>query len=163
MGTSTSPALTTLGNVVVMAWKGIAGDQSIYWTVWDGTNWAPQSGVPGVGTSESPALATLKGVVVMAWKGIAGDDRIWFTTFDGAKWAPQALVPNVLSDWNYNFTSVGPALTTVGDVVYMTWKGDGSDPSVYYCYYDGYTWSAQQTVSGIGTSFRPALCPFPPF
>ena len=132
-----------------------------YWTTWDGVEWAPQKGVPGAGTSESPALASLpkRGIVVMAWKGTGADNRIWFTTFDGTTWAPQALVPNVLSDFDYNFTSVGPALTAVSDVAYMTWKGNGSDQSVYYCYFDGYAWSPAQTVNGIGTSFRPALSP----
>ena len=40
-----------------MAWKGIQGDQRIWFNSFDGSNWVPQQQVPGVGTSVGPSLS----------------------------------------------------------------------------------------------------------
>jgi hypothetical protein len=38
------------------AWKGIEGDEDIWFTTYDGSNWALQQNVSGVGSSVGPAL-----------------------------------------------------------------------------------------------------------
>ena len=43
----------------------------------------------------------------------------------------------------------------------MAWKGMGDDPKIYWNRLQGSTWSAQQTVPGVGTSVDPALAPIP--
>lgn len=73
--------------ILYMAWKGIQGDEGIYWTTFDGSNWAPQQKVGGVGTSVGPALAPgFDRLLYMAWKGIVGDEGIYWSTFNGTNW-----------------------------------------------------------------------------
>jgi len=40
-----------LGNALYAAWKGELGDQSIWYSTFNGTTWAAQKQIPGVGTS----------------------------------------------------------------------------------------------------------------
>jgi hypothetical protein len=56
VGTSTGPSLAVFNNRLFMAWKGVDGDQGIYFSSFDGNSWAPQQRVAGVGTSNKPAL-----------------------------------------------------------------------------------------------------------
>ena len=153
VGTSVGPALANFNGLLYMAWKGIEGDDGIWWSTFDGANWAPQQNVGGVGTSVGPTLAVNEGdqpLLYMAWKGIEGDDGIWWSTFDGANWAPQQNVGGV-------GTSVGPALASFNGVLYMVWKGIEGDDGIWWSTFDGANWAPQQNIGGVGTSFRPAL------
>ncbi len=81
--------------VLIMSWKGIEGDQGIWFSSFDGNNWVGQQNVTGVGTSIGPSLAVFNGRLFMAWKGIEGDQGIWFSSFDGNNWAPQRHIDGV--------------------------------------------------------------------
>ena len=78
------PALAVLGSTLYMAWKGIPGDEGIYWNTGNGTTWTAQQHLANAGTSSGPALATLNGTLYMAWKGIAGDQRIFWASSTGS-------------------------------------------------------------------------------
>ena len=155
IGTSFRPALAaynffesfTENTQIHMAWKGIEGDDGIWFIKFDGT---PQQNVPGVGTSVGPALAVYNGLLYMAWKGIEGDQGIWFTTYDGSSWAPQQNVAGI-------GTSVGPALAVYDGLLYMAWKGIVGDEGIWFTTYDGSSWAPQQNVAGVGSSVGPAL------
>jgi hypothetical protein len=56
--TSTTPTLAWYGNKLYMAWKGfdLDKDNTIYLSVFDGTNWSAQQPLTGFQTSTSPAL-----------------------------------------------------------------------------------------------------------
>ncbi|MBV9282407.1 MAG: S8/S53 family peptidase [Chloroflexi bacterium] len=152
-GLGLAPALAVFKGKLYMAWKGVERDESIWWTTFDGTHWAPQQQVPGVWTSDGPSLAVFNGKLYMAWKGMYGDQRIWWTTFDGSHWAPQQQVPGV-------WTSVGPALAVFGGKLYMAWKGMDGDQRIWWTTFDGTHWTAQQLVPGVWTSVGPALAVF---
>src|SRR5262249_45946779 len=62
----------------------------------------------------------------------------------------QAKVPRV-------GTSVGPALTVFSNLLYMAWKGAGSDKQIWWATFDGGSWTDQAIVKGASTSWRPAL------
>jgi hypothetical protein len=68
-----------------MAWKGVDGDQGIYWSRWP-VEWAPQRNVGAVGTSVGPALATFNNRLYMAWKGVDGDQGIYWSEVDRNNW-----------------------------------------------------------------------------
>jgi hypothetical protein len=97
-------AIASLYFPFVMAWKGIDNDQGIWFSSFDGSNWAPQQNVSGVGTSVGPSLAVFNGRLFMAWKGIEGDQGIWFSSFDGSNWAPQQNVSGVGTSFRPNLT-----------------------------------------------------------
>jgi hypothetical protein len=147
------PALAVIGSKLYVAWKGLPGDEGIYWTTGNGTSWAAQQKVANVGTSAGPALAALNNTLYMAWKGLGTDQRIFWSSFNGTSWTPQQLVPNV-------GTNVGPKLAVYNGRLYMAWKGLDGDPGIYWSSLNGATWAAQQRISNVGTAFGPSLAVF---
>ncbi|PCE30460.1 hypothetical protein BZL54_20850 [Burkholderia ubonensis subsp. mesacidophila] len=145
--------VTQASTNAVMAWKGVEGDQGIWFSTFDGNGWAPQQNIAGVGTSVGPALAEFDGGTLMAWKGVEGDQDIWFSVYDGNSWAPQQNIAGV-------GTSVGPALAAFNGNVVMTWKGVDGDQGIWFSVYDGSGWTPQQNIGGVGTSVGPALAAF---
>ena len=83
--------LAVFRQALLAAWKGMLGDRGIWWSSFDGQNWAPQQQIANVGTSIGLALAVFNERLYAAWKGIEGDERIWWSSFDGQSWAPQRV------------------------------------------------------------------------
>jgi hypothetical protein len=147
------PGLAVLGTTLHVAWKGIPGDDGIYLTTGNGTNWTPQQRVANVGTSTGPALAALNTTLFMAWKGIDRDQRIFWSSSNGTSWTPQQAVANV-------GTNVGPKLAVLNGHLYMAWKGIDGDPGIYWSSLTNSTWAPQQRITNVGTAFGPALAVF---
>lgn len=147
------PGLAVLGSTLYMAWKGIPGDEGLYWNTGNGTTWTAQQHIANAGTSSGPALATLNGTLYMAWKGIERDERIFWSTYNGTSWSAQQLVPNV-------GTSAGPKLAAFNGHMYMAWKGIDGDDGIYWSSLTGTTWASQQRIANVGTAFGPALAVF---
>jgi hypothetical protein len=147
------PALAADGGKLYVAWKGIPGDDGIYFTTNNGTTWAAQQKVANVGTSAGPALAMLNTTLYMAWKGAGTDESLWWASYNGTAWTAQQRVPNVGS-------SVGPKLAVFNGKLYMAWKGIDGDPGLYWSSLTGTTWAAQQRIANTGTAFGPALAVF---
>jgi hypothetical protein len=107
MGTSAMPALAVFNGTIYMAWKGVnrpgSDDIKIYYSSFDGSNWAPQQIVPNVGTTGGLSLTVFNNMLCLSWKGQGDDTRIFFSTFDGNNWTPQQIVPDAL-------TQVGPGM-----------------------------------------------------
>lgn len=133
IGSTHSPALTrieapgpTPRTGLIMVWKGVAGDQGLYWSRNLFNGWEPQRRIPDVGSSTRPALANAAGRICLAWKGVDGDNGIYWTTFDGnGAWLPQSRINGV-------GTSDSPTLVDVSDRLYMFWKGVPGDSNVYW-------------------------------
>ncbi len=169
-GTSFAPALTLLGNSILMTWMG-SGDTHVWYSQYDlatGT-WTPQTictGSDGIvfGTSLSPSLASLGGKAFMAWKGQGSDTRIWTSTYDpaasGGNWSPQTVLAG--SDGVVFGTSAKPAAVEYFGSLFLAWMGSG-DTHLWYSVYDPTTkqWSpqafAQYDGAAFGTSDGPAL------
>ncbi len=126
IGTSVGPSLAVFWGSpfhivprhtkLFMAWKGMEGDQRIWYSLSDdGINWYPQQSIPNIGSSFGPSASSLKigadYVMVMAWKGMEGDTRIWTNTFDGTHWTPQRSLDGGIAQLSF-YTSVGPSLTS---------------------------------------------------
>ncbi|MFC9842525.1 hypothetical protein [Streptomyces sp. NPDC127595] len=145
-GTTDLPAGSTF-----MAWKGVTGDQQVWWNSLQngGNGWSAPQPVPGASSSAGVALAGQGGgPLFMTWKGVSGDERIWWNWFDGTTWSGAQPVPGALS-------SVGPALAPYAGV-FMAWKGSSGDQRIWWnSYYGG--WTAPQAVPGASSSFGPAL------
>lgn len=149
IGSSQSPALASipLGNGtpstgLIMAWKGVNGDQGIYYATKGVGGWTRQQRVSGVGTSHRPALANFNGIR-MVWKGVNGDQGIYWSTLTPGGWAPQQNIRGV-------GTSASPALVTFRNRLYMFWKGIEGDQQVYYSWLDdglGAIWQPQRVVA----------------
>lgn len=151
-----------------MAWRGVPGDDSIYWSMLDNNTWTPQRRIDGIGSSSGPALFPYRLAgdmasfgLIMAWKGVNDDTGIYFSInrepfrrsggmWDPAPWEPQTPVPGV-------GTSHRPALAELNGRIVMAWKGIPGDSRIFTSTYDGSNWNAQQDVHGVGTSEGPCL------
>ena len=157
-GTSVGPALAVYHDRLYAAWKGMGGDQRMFWSSFDGTSWLPQQGGLGGGTSVGPALAVFDGLLYAAWKGSGADERIFWSSFDGNRWSAQQPDPG--KPGLDGGTSVGPALAVYHDRLYAAWKGMGGDQRMFWSSFDGTSWLPQQGGLGGGTSVGPALAVF---
>jgi hypothetical protein len=157
------PALCSFGGKLVAAWKNVF-DQKLYFATYDGSNWSTKLQIAGVGSSVGPSLANFGGKLYAVWKGEGNDESLWYAYYDGTKWSgqtpgqTQTQIPDVGS-------GVGASLAGVGDKLYAVWKGEGSDESLWYAYYDGTKWSGQtgqtQTqIPGPGSSVGAAIAEF---
>lgn len=154
VATNSGVALAVMGTTLCAAWKGMNGDQGIYYsTSSNGTTWAPQKQVLGIGSSTGPRLAVNGGKLYMAWKGVEGDQRLFYSMFNGTSWTAQQQIPGVAS-------SIGPALVSFNNTLYAVWKGVYGDPGIYYSSFNGTSWTAQKNIAGVGTSLGPSLAVF---
>lgn len=117
--------------------------------------------IPNVGTSAGPAWTVYGGKTLLAWKGQGNDNGIYWSTTATLEpdsnsnqytWEPQKLISNV-------GTSANPAVANLKGVVYLAWKGQGTDESIYLSKLDtNGEWTPQLQVPGVGgTSDGPAL------
>jgi hypothetical protein len=125
--------------IVVMAWRGIGQDDTIWWSVLD-RGWSPQRVVANdFHTGDRPAVCRHGNQVLLVWKGPAGmrpytapDPRLFWSVFDGR--------------------SNGRA--------YMAWKGKGNDSRLFWSTLQDRSWTQQREVPGVGgSSHGPALSP----
>lgn len=79
VGTTNGPSATVRGNRIFLAWKGVEGDTSIWFSLFDGAEFSGQIPVPGVGTSNGPGVCTFNGQTHLLWQGIPGDRGIYWS------------------------------------------------------------------------------------
>ena len=71
-------------------------DQQLWYTFFDGTNWAPDAQVPDLGMSGSPSAVAWAGGITVFHQGQMNDQELWYTySPDGANWELDTQVKNV--------------------------------------------------------------------
>ena len=78
--------------------------------------------------------------LIAAWKGESGDDRLFYSLFDGGQWDTPATIPG--------YSSVGPALATVGHHTHAAWKGGQDDERLFHSVFDGAAWGEPRIIPG---------------
>jgi hypothetical protein len=159
VGSSIGPSIAAFNEQLYAVWKGVTGDESIWWSSFDGQSWAPQQRIAGgAGTSIAPSVAVFNGRLYAAWKGVTGDERIWWSSFDGQSWAPQEhIVDGVGTTVG---TSIGPSIAVFNSRLYAAWKGVTGDERIWWSSFDGRSWAPQlQIVDGVGTSIGSSVGP----
>jgi len=127
----------------------------MFWSRFDGKNWAPQTQGPGGGTSHGPALCEYNGLLYAAWKGSGSDQRMFFSTFDGNQWATQQQ--GIDTRLFGGGSSVGPALCAFGSDLMAAWKDSGDEQTMSWSLFDGEKWATQEGQIGGGSSVGPSL------
>jgi len=79
IGTTGALSATVRGNKILLAWKGVEGDQEIWFSLFENGEFSGQATVPNVGTSVGPSVVEANGQTFMAWKGVEGDSGIYWT------------------------------------------------------------------------------------
>jgi len=80
IGTSDSPVATVRGNELVLAWKGIPGDDDLWFSRFSNGEYSGQMNVPNVGSAAGPSIVNLNGRLVLAWRGIPDDSNLYVST-----------------------------------------------------------------------------------
>ena len=80
IGSTHGPSATQHGDRIMLAWKGVEGDSGLYFSVFDGNEFAGQIRVANAGTAEGPSICRFGSVTHMAWKGAQADNNIYWST-----------------------------------------------------------------------------------
>jgi len=186
-GSRAGPSLAAFGDQLFMAWRGILGDQHLFWSTFDGTNWSDQHRLGDRTSFDGPSLAVLDRHLYMFWRGGTGIDeedlRVLFSVYRGGTgddaWSPPKPVqtPNGVSIGSSSRPGVASFigklfLVTVGSATFAVIGNPdpGGDPMhpgsgppdfrVFFTMFDGTNASFPTLVPGIGTAFQPSLCVF---
>lgn len=79
IGTSGAPSATVRGDQILLAWKGVSGDATVWGSLLRNGEFSGQFSIPNVGSSTGPSVVNANGSTFMAWKGIDGDTAIYWT------------------------------------------------------------------------------------
>lgn len=158
-GTSTEPSIACGNNTLMAVWKGVSGDDRIFYSISGdgGVTWTQQEVVDGAPTTEmTPTVDWLPGAGLypwMMWRGVGTDNHVYYASWDGA-WSSSAPVPGATTD-------TPPRSTYHLGGIAVVWKGAGSDPHFYMqrLGLDGGGWdpSPSMIVADGGSSTMPAL------
>jgi hypothetical protein len=111
-------------DTTLMAWKGIAGDQRIFYSVYDYAtdSWSPGAAIEGANTNLSPSLAVIPNGAILVWKGVEGDQRIFYSVYDRGSdsWSPVTNIegantstdPSTIDTVRITTTTTPPTTTT---------------------------------------------------
>jgi hypothetical protein len=104
--TSQGPALAVFNGRLFVAWKGVEGDQRLFWASSpDGVEFDGGHNRGDFNSSQGPALAVFNGRLFMAWRGAGLDSGLFLASSDG----------NNFGDKQQRFlTGQRPALTVFG-------------------------------------------------
>jgi hypothetical protein len=79
IGTEGALSACLRGNRILLAWKGVQGDSSIYFSSFDGQEFTGQMWLNNAGTSVGPTVFDFEGQTHILWKGVVGDSNIYWS------------------------------------------------------------------------------------
>ena len=93
------PNIPTLQNQLYIFHKGGLGEGELWYSVFDGTKWHPDTQVPNKSSSSnSPSAVVWNSLLYVFYQGgtdLVPDGQLWYSVFDGTKWHPSMQVPDV--------------------------------------------------------------------
>jgi hypothetical protein len=114
------------GQKLVVAWRGLGEDETIYYSTFDGSSWTPKQPIPNAASNDGPALILFRNALYAAWRGPGEDERIYYSWFDGTLWVqPIPLATSFVG-------SMGPAMVVFNDQLYLAWKGRQGDSRIWW-------------------------------
>ncbi len=103
-------------------------------------------------------LVSTGGYLYAAWKGVPDDDRIFYSRWNGSgDWAAASPMASGTVAGN---TNAGPSLGLLGTTLYAAWKGEWSDPRLFFAKFNGSNWENQLQIPNAYSDVGPALCSF---
>jgi hypothetical protein len=129
-----SPSLAWDGTLLWMAWKGVPGDQGLYFATWNlnpVAPWVVRGPINGVGSNFGPSIAIV-GLPRMVWKGVKGDSGIYAASFTGGKWVQQTQnpIPGIGTS-DRPAIAADPVTSVPVPNARLVWKGVEGDSALY--------------------------------
>lgn len=144
--------LVSNGGRLYAMWKGIPGDERLFYSYWTGGGaWSAQAPVLGL-TGVGPSLTVYNGLVYAGWKSELGDPRVGFGSLSGNTWVSNGLIP-----WAYS--DLGPALGAIGNKMVAVWK-NAWDQTLHYAVYDGHSWGSPALIPGVSSGGEVSVASF---
>lgn len=185
-GSANAPGITIFNGTPFLVWRGIDGDDGLYYSTFGQGAWSGQRSIGGVGSRDRPSVCVdFNGIPRMIWRGVDGDDGLYSSALVNIFWQPQDPVRWIVAG-NGPAGSVGigfagsdlgasvamdmsgsPSFTVGSGIpgnIFLVWRGVAGDSGIYFT--QGapavtggppVEWSTQAVVSGIATSHRPAI------
>ncbi|MFD9593712.1 hypothetical protein ACFWA9_13275 [Kitasatospora sp. NPDC059973] len=148
---SHGPALAVFNGKLHCVHRGVAGDERLWHSTFDGTRWSADTPLPAHGSSVGPALAVFKNKLYLVHRGGGSDGRLWWSTFDGTRWSNDTPLGS-------HSTASNPALAVYGDKLHCLHRGGGSDTILYHTTtVDGVNWSADTKLPAHNSLEGPGL------
>lgn len=128
-------------------------------------NWAltgVNGGFPGSASNGNPALAKWGTGALAVWNGIGDDTQIWCSQYNQSQnaWSAQYLTELAGTGAPIQ-AGASPAIVSLNGVLFMVWRGEGSNDSLYYATStDGFTWTGNRQIAGAASTHQPALVDF---
>lgn len=170
---SRGPSLAAFAGMLFMAWRGVLGDESIYWSTFDGSGWSDQHQVPNRVSGDAPALVPYGTDLYLVWRGGDTLDEQDFAIYSsrylgGLDWSPQA--PMVNTAGHAIGSESRPAIAPFDDILFIASVGNATsapqggppspgDPRIFVETFDGST-AVGHTLTAQQTDYQPSLSNF---
>lgn len=184
-GSFRGPALAVFAGQLFMAWRGVEGDQHLYWSTFDGQGWSDQHPLSDRVSVDCPMLVPFGTSFFMFWRGGSGLDvsdlQLYTSTYEGgdpsSAWSPQQPVINTAGHFIGTGSRPGASvfngqvfIATVGNPTSAVIPTPGSggdpgqpeppdDPQIFVETFDG-TSTVGHVPTPQGTDYQPALSGF---
>lgn len=115
--TSQSPTAVAFGTYLYIIYKGVEGDDQIYLTSFNGSDWMSVPSKIGFSSPIAPALYQDGGTLFLLFQESGGNLKVTSGEFDSGDitWA------NVMQDME-QVTDQQPSITKLDGTIYITWK-----------------------------------------
>ena len=141
---------------MVCVHRGGNGDENLYWSTFDGSNWSADTPLGnGAQSAAGPAIAVYNGQLFCVHRGEQGDASLWWSVYDPAT---QSWGEDTQFDQG-NETNCAPAVYVYQGTLFCVHKGN-ADNNLWFCSYDpgSGNWSQDTQFSqGNCTASQPAL------
>ncbi len=122
-GTTGNPAMAVFNGELYAMWKGVNGDDNLYWATSNGTTWSAAQEITGASSGTGPSLAVFNGRLYATWQ--SSNDSIYWANTTGSAWSDIQLITN-------RGSSAAPALAVLNGRLFALWKGTGNDQGLYW-------------------------------
>jgi Bacterial tandem repeat domain 1 len=177
---SRGPSLAAYGGLLFMAWRGVIGDEHLYWSTFDGNSWSPQHPIVGPVSGDAPWLVPFGPDLFLMWRGgnflDESDLVIYYSKYlGGMNWSPQTPLVNDARHAIGTESRAGIAafnntlfIASVGNATSAPQGGGGggdnpppvgSDPRIFIETFDGST-AVGHVLTPQQTDYQPALSSF---
>ena len=156
-GSITGPSVANYDGVRYMAWRGIAGDQTLYFAIDDGSGWTSQTPLPNMRSANSPALATYGETPLcdLARRGRPPATVVVDTGPD-----PESSVVGPATVHRRPGFVQRPGPDRVEGLLFMAWRGVEGDQTIWWSTADGQGWADQAQLPDQVSVDGPALVAF---
>jgi chitinase len=149
VGPGPVPPVPEMGNLYVFH-QGSGENGQLWYSVFDGSNWAADTQISNVDISGSPSAAVFSsGTMSVFHQGYGDSGQLWYSYFDGTNWETDTQVPNL-------GMSESPSAVFYNGLLYVFHQGSGGNGQLWYSVFDGANWSDDTLVPNLGMSGSPS-------